>query len=111
MRKFQAFFNDIVLIRYHLRGYKTKLVKSSLGDSTLNNRTLTVSQTIRYLEINAEYVLATYLSNTSSFLEKDILKARNRRTDAIDINEFVNTYRKQVIEKQKYRREIGRLLR
>lgn len=110
MRKFQEYFVKLAIIRSKSRGKVSKLVKIAIGDSTNNNRTLTVSQLARY----SLYLSGTpdvKLSKVFKLLEKDILKKRKKRTDAIDINELVSVYREQVIENRKYRRQIGSILK
>lgn len=111
MRKFQSFFNDLTTIRSHLRGRKVKQAKSGIGASTNNNRTLTVTQTAKYLERSTLPRMAHQLRVVADLLKKDIYKARNKRTDAIDLNEVVTVYRKQVMENKKYRRQIGSILK
>jgi len=54
MRKFEQFFTNIATVRSVLRGKIAKQVKQAIGDSVNNNRTLTVSQTIRFLETNGQ---------------------------------------------------------
>lgn len=110
MRKFQEYFVKLATIRAKSRGKVGKFVKQAIGDSINNNRTLTVSQLFRY----SRYLSGTLdikLEKVFKLLEKDILKVRNKRTDAIDINELVNVYRTQVIENRKYRRQIGSILK
>ncbi len=115
MRKFQRFFNNIANVRANLRGEATKVAKYSIGDSTNNNRTLTVKQTIRYLDEVGNDELATALDNVSRILENEVLAQRrevgSRRTDAIDIGELVSVYRQEVMNKRRLRREIGNTLR
>jgi hypothetical protein len=102
MRKFQNFFYDLLQTSKDLNIIRN-LVKSAIGDSKKNNRTLTVSQVIRYLEQNhvrgsrskARKIRAVY-----DLLRADINRNRSdfsNRTDAIDINELVNTYRNLVM--------------
>lgn len=110
MRKFQEYFVKLATIRAKSRGKVSKLVKAAIGDSSNNNRTLTVSQLARY-SLHLSGVPDVRLAKVFKLLEKDILKRRNKRTDAIDINELVNVYREQVIENRKYRRQIGSILK
>lgn len=110
MRKFQTVFNTIAELRSLLRGKRTKQVKKSLGDSVNNNRTLTVSQVVRYLNKTRDSELAATLQAVVEVLENEILNSRSNRTDAIDINELVSTYRNVVMEQGRYRREIGSAL-
>lgn len=108
MRKFQETFNAIAEVRSMLRGKTTKLVKRQLGDSTENNRTLTVSQVVRYLNKSGAKKLAKRVQVSAEVL-KDIILTRRSRTDAIDINELVTTYRNVVMNGRSstYRKKIG----
>jgi len=74
-------------------------VKNILGDSMFNNRTLTVNQVIRYLTEHVTTqqlnVLGVNLSQAYRSLRPLILQGRSvtrNRTDAIDINEFIQYY-------------------
>lgn len=112
MRKFQRFFNDIATIRAELRGEQVTFAKEVIGDSANNNRTLTVSQTIRYLNELGYTDLAVELSSVRNVLEPVIIRRRkNRRSDAVDLSEFVNTYRNVVMNSGKLRTQIGVALR
>lgn len=108
MRRFQEAFQDLTALRSALRGgLRTKAVKQSIGDSMNNNRTLTVSQAIRYTRKNGMVKLALLLEVTTAILEESILDSRKNRTDAIDVNELVTVFRKEVMTNRKFRREIG----
>lgn len=107
MRKFQETFNILTEIRANVRGEESRNIKFVLGDSINNNRTLTVSQVVRYLTSINCVRLANTVELVTEILQDEIEKARTNRTDAIDINELVNTYRTVVMNKRKYRREIG----
>lgn len=74
-------------------------VKVSVGDSINNNRSLTVSQVVRFLtEVSANQernILGVNLAAAYKRLRPLILQGRavtRNRTDAIDINEFINYY-------------------
>lgn len=73
-------------------------VKLVLGDSINNNRTLTVSQVIRFLTTRRKKglkSLGTNLESVYGTLKPLILRRRGLetyRTDAIDINEFINDF-------------------
>ena len=109
MRKFYLNFIEIAVYNSITSGNKTKLIKRFIGDSTNNNRRLTVSQLIRYLDLIGKDKLADQIVATTEILKNDILKARTNRTDAIDTNELVNTYRNVVINKKKYRQQLGKV--
>lgn len=112
MRKFQQFFYNLADVRSTLRGSGTTVAKEIIGDSTNNNRTLTVVQTIRLLDATGEGRLAQQLESVREVLEPVVLKRRNNnRVDPIDISEFVSTYRELVMNKGKLRTQIGAALR
>lgn len=74
-------------------------VKMYIGDSTFNNRTLTVNQVIRYLTISTRNRKFNALGNNLQTAYNSLLPLINEvrsitksRTDAIDINEFINYY-------------------
>lgn len=88
-------------------------VKYQIGDSINNNRTLTVNQVIRSLKYNNRTKVAKQLQTIYTFLIEDIKCDRSEttnRTDAIDINELVSTYRAIVMNDRRHRNTIGQLL-
>ena len=97
MRKFQSVFNLVAAIRGAARGDNTKVIKKAIGDSTRNNRTLTVNQVVRYLTLAGFDTDAQKISVVTEILKDQILSRRNNRTDSIDINELVTTYRTVVM--------------
>ena len=109
MPKYNLFFN---LLSGVVNTLHTKTVKSKLGDSINNNRALTVSQVIRFLESrrNSELKnLSQSLDTVFELLKEDIIENRNNhRTDAIDINEFLNFYAADVVILGNNRNVIGR---
>ena len=110
MRKFEQFFTNIATVRSVLRGNIAKQVKQVIGDSTNNNRTLTVSQTVRFLETNGQKALANQLKRVNSVLEPHI-RANRVRTDAVDISEFVSTYRTLVMNRRELRTNVSNALK
>lgn len=114
MRKFETFFNVLTTIRSIVRNRKDKGLKKKIGDSIKNNRTLTVNQTIRVLNILGNTRVANELQAVYTVLKADIVEARiNRgsvRTDAVDLTELTNLYRNEVMKNKKYRNIIGRTL-
>lgn len=110
MRKFQKFFANITHFASHSRkvGVRDE-IKRKLGHSTNNNRTLSVQQAIDHLARNLNY-MAVDLARTYAILKPQI-KAKRTRTDAIDLTEFVSTYRTVVMNKRKLRRQIGSALK
>jgi hypothetical protein len=112
MRKFEKVFKAIAEVRSIARGETGKRIKRYIGDSTRNNRTLTVSQTVRYLDRTGLTNLAQAVGIVSEILETEILRRRENRTDAIDLTELVNTYRVVVMngKSDTYRRRIGNAL-
>lgn len=109
MRKFQEAFNTIVEFRSQARGFRTKVIKRSIGDSVNNHRTITVGQAIRFARKIGLVKEAITLNVVSSILEDQIIGRRGSRTDAVDLNELVNTYRIVVMDGRSdiFRRKIG----
>ena len=115
MRRFQEFFNEIAWFRSYARqSLINRDIKSRIRDSINNNRTLTVSQAIRYFKRVGRKETALKLQAVKAVLEPVILKQRRldgcKRTDAVDLSEFVTVYREEVMNKGKYRRTIGTLV-
>lgn len=111
MRKFETFFKQIAELRSVARGTQSKQIKQLIGDSTVNNRTLTLGQAIRYLDIVGLDSLATQLDSVRPLIEREVIKRRTNRTDAVDLAEFVNTYRSVVMNGKKLRVKVGAALR
>jgi len=112
MRKFERFFITIADFRADMRNRtNSQFVKEIIGDSVDNNRTVTVNQTIRYLEQVGKRKLANNLRVTYSLLQEHIKAHRDARTDAIDLNEFVTTYRSYVMDNRLFRRSVARSLK
>lgn len=113
MRKFQKFFLKVAQIRSELKGNNLVYVKEVIGDSANNKRTLTVNQLIRYLslgEVRGDKKLARQIKAVFPVLKSEIVGARRdltQRTDAIDVTEFVNTYRHVVMNNKLYRRTVA----
>lgn len=114
MRKFEIFFNKIATLRSELRGENGFVAKAIIGASVGNNRTLTVNQTIQYLQVTRKVKLAKQLAAVKAVLQEEISCHRsenNNRTDAVDLNEFVTTMRQVVMNERRYRKEIGNILK
>lgn len=98
MPVYKSFFNNLTSVVNNL---DTVVVKAAIGDSINNHRALTVNQVIRYLNTRRSRQLRNLgieLSATYNLLRGDIVSSRhNLRTDAIDINEFVNFYQGTVV--------------
>jgi hypothetical protein len=107
MRRFQEAFKALAELRSAARGFNTKVIKESIGDSISNNRTITVSQAIRFSRKVGSKRLALLLETTTAILEQEILGNRRNRSDAIDLGELVDTYRDVVMSGKRFRREIG----
>lgn len=94
----------------------TSVVKEVIGDSINNNRTLTVSQVIRYLTSRRKSkmkVLGSKLVVAYAVLRAEITSNRpNFRTDAVDINEFLTELEFTSITENgaSLRRSLGRRL-
>lgn len=115
MRKFQVVFNELAEVRSQCRNGRTTKIKAVLGDSTTNNRTLTVNQVIRYLRLTKRKTLANRLETVSEILKPVVLARReirsSLRTDAVDINELVTVYREKVMNGRMLRNTLGKALR
>jgi hypothetical protein len=109
MRKFQKFFNDLTYINAELRRQR-KPAKRLLGDSTNNNRILTVNQTIRLLRKLNNETTASKIQAAYEVLKPYIRVRKSKRTDAVDMTELVSTYRTLVMTKRKFRQTLGRRL-
>lgn len=107
--KYIQFFNQLNTVVNSLDPVEVKL---TLGDSINNNRTLTVGQVVRFLTSTRNRRLTkigTSLNNVFSIVRGDIKGSRNNyRTDAIDINEFLNFYQDSVIREGEFRNVVGR---
>jgi hypothetical protein len=112
MRRFQQAFNVLTEFRSAARGFNTKVIKAQIGDSVRNNRTITVNQAIRFANKMGFDKIALILETTNLLLEEEIKSRRESRTDAIDLNELVNTYRTVVMNGRSdtLRRKIGSAL-
>jgi len=92
----------------------TSEVKSELGDSTNNHRVLTVSQVIRFLNQTGNRRLSTLaksLNTVYGLTRPNIKNTRSEgRSDAIDINEFINFYSSQVVGRGVLRSQVSRVL-
>lgn len=100
-----------------LASYSRDTVKVTIGDSINNNRTLTVNQVVRFLSGRSNRKLGTVglnLTNMYELVRGDITKYRTRytyRTDAIDINEFIDYFDRKVLNAStSVVRSVGRQL-
>lgn len=87
--KLNTFVNRLVDI---LGEEDRNTVKSLIGDSTLNNRTVTVGQLIRYLETTGRFTTANNVRKVYTTLSARLTSYRtrnNNRTDAFDVNELL----------------------
>lgn len=112
MRKFEQFFHRLAHLRSLVRGRNAQTAKRAIGDSTKNNRTLTVSQTIRFLDLLGQDEFATQLDLVRPIIEQEVAKVRSNRTDAIDLAEFVDTYRNVIMNNRNrtLRQKVGNTL-
>lgn len=99
MAKYKLFFNTLITV---LNRYDTTDIKLAIGDSINNHRTVTVNQVIRFLGTrrNASLkALSADLQVAYNTIREDMLSTRSytNRTDALDINEFIDTYSVVVI--------------
>lgn len=109
--KYVNFFNQLNTV---VNSLDTTDVKLTIGDSINNNRSLTVNQVIRFLlssNVQQEIELGLSLQSVYGLIKADLLSSRiNNRTDALDINEFINFYSTEVIGNTEYGSVIGRSL-
>lgn len=112
MRKFEQAFKVLTVIRASVRGKDGYRAKRLIGDSTKNNRTLTVNQTIRLFEKLNIREVAKILNVASNVLEDEIIRKRKHRSDALDLEELVSTYREILMNKRNstYRRRMSNAL-
>lgn len=99
MTKVKLFINTLDTF---IGGIDNITIKEAIGDSINNNRTVTVSQVIRYLTSRRNTDLkdlGLQLEVVYEELLEDLHEARIGllRTDAFDINEFINVYTDVVI--------------
>lgn len=77
-----------------LEMYDRDTIKLAIGDSTSNNRTVTVKQLIRFLDTRRKRdfkKLGWNLSVVYTSVRSEVFLNRSSlRTDAVDIHEFVN---------------------
>lgn len=116
MRKFERVFNKIAKFRSDMRNSaNSKSVKELIGDSTSNHRTVTVNQAIRYLEYTGQRKTAKQVRAAYAVLRNEITYARAFdgvvRTDAIDLDEFVRTFRNEVMDSKNLRQKVVIALR
>lgn len=99
MAKYKIFFNNLITV---LNRYDNTDIKSAIGDSINNHRTVTVSQVIRFLNSRRNVTLKALgadLVVAYEALRDDLVETRSttNRTDAFDINEFIDTYSETVL--------------
>lgn len=112
MRKFELFFNKVAKFRSDMRNIaNSDSVKDLIGDSTNNNRTVTVNQTVRYLDRVGKKKLARQLKQVHQHFLVGIKGHRDNRTDAVDIEEFVKYYRNNVMNRKTLRKYVANILR
>lgn len=108
--KYVTFFDELVGF---LETTDTNTIKVAIGDSINNNRTLSVNQVIRFLTTRrtpSKKALGESLVNVYTMLKPTIISKRiNARTDAVDINEFLNVYERSVLNSRSkfVKRNIG----
>lgn len=106
----QSFLNTMDSV---LLNYPAVIVKSTIGDSTNNNRVPTVSQMIRFLNTIGSSKLATNLSVSYDVLKEALYQRRSStsRTDAFDINELLDEFEARVVHgSTEVKRRVGKLL-
>jgi len=107
--KYVNFFERLNLV---VSSLDRNQVKTFIGDSVNNNRTLTIGQVVRFLTNSKakDFTnLGKSLSSLNNLLGSSIKNTRNNyRTDALDINEFLNFYQTSVINDGEFRTLISR---
>lgn len=112
MRKFESFFIKIANFRSDMRNpANSQSVKDLIGDSTNNNRTVTVNQVVRYLDRTGKRRLSRQLNQVHLNFLIGIKGHRGNRTDAVDIEEFVKYYRLNVMNNKTLRKYASTILR
>lgn len=113
---YQEFFYELLKTTQSLNIQKD-FFKDLIGDSIENNRTLTVNQVLRFqastFSTRNGKRFAKKLKTVYNILRPHIKsdrKATTKRTDAIDINELVSTYRAVVMNDRKLRQTIGQTI-
>jgi len=84
------FLNSVISV---VEEVGTETIKESIGDSTRNNRVVTVNQLIRYLSgssSRSRRTLGRKLAVVYGSVRPNVRFAINNRTDAIDLTEFSN---------------------
>lgn len=114
MAKYKLFFMFLTALRSLSRsGRSNTRFKKTIGDSTNNNRTLTVNQLIRVLAKRDPFMskeIEIVYGILRSRILQDRVKRGVNRTDAIDLSELTNTYRNVVMNKRQLRRQVGQAL-
>lgn len=91
MSKVTRLLNDVNGV---LDTFSRDSIKAAIGDSTANNRTVTVKQLIRFLNTRRKSGLRKLANNLSvvySSVRGDIFLNRSSyRTDAVDVYEFID---------------------
>lgn len=103
--------NQLVLkVQNVLKFYGRSYIKSVIGDSTNNHRTVSVNQLVRFLAI-FNPTLSAQVNTIYLSVREDIAFGyrTNYRNDAIDSYEFLS-YLEEHLENPKSVRKIGRLL-
>lgn len=115
MPKFQKFFYDLLDVQQHTTENK-RIIKKMLQDSTANNRTVSVNQILRYTSSIGRPKATKFARQLSQVyivlkpLIKNDRRSATKRTDAIDLNELVSTYRAVVMDDRELRQVIGQAL-
>ncbi len=115
MPKYQEFFYELLAVQQYVNE-NTETIKTFVGDSTENNRTVSVNQTLRYIQHlgrRKAYTFGSKLYSVYGVLKpviKNDRRSSTKRTDAIDLNELVATYRAVVMNDRELRQTIGQTI-
>lgn len=97
--KYRVFINTLLEL---LENVSNREIKEIIGDSVNNHRTVSVVQTIRFLNQIGEFKLANQLENTYDLLFDELKVARIERgvsrQDGFDIYELTDLYEDLVID-------------
>lgn len=113
--RYSTFITDLQGV---VETYGTNAIKTSIGDSVNNNRTVTVNQLIRFLSTRRKPKLRLLGQQLETLYSNPLIRAGvsdvrflTDRTDAIDLNEFVAAYSNVVLNgTTAARRIVGRQL-
>jgi hypothetical protein len=111
--KYHQFITNLLNI---VNSVSNTQIKEIIGDSVNNHRTVSVIQTVRFLDQIGESDLAAGLEDTFNLLRDDLKQARlargTTRRDAFDIYEFADLYDDLLLQRNNtsLRRAVAQLV-